>query len=152
MHEFWSYFLLLIGKHILDNKSNWNHGCFQQSKDSCQGYRNRYNLIDRPSGSYNFCEIILAHLKDLLSNSLYLSKKLNCCIIVAAVWPGTFFFKTQNSFSSFMLTIDKIIPVSIALIHVIFFQSFPFQLWPTPAQYVDLMFREHSAHCYFNRF
>ena len=22
-----------------------------------QGYRNRYNLIDRPSGSCNFCEI-----------------------------------------------------------------------------------------------
>ena len=33
-----------------------------------RGYRNRYNLIDRPSGSCSFCEIdkdsmILAHLK-----------------------------------------------------------------------------------------
>ena len=33
-----------------------------------RGYRNRYNLIDRPNGSCSFCEIdkdsmILAHLK-----------------------------------------------------------------------------------------
>ena len=52
------------------------------------------------------------------------------------------FSKHIAVFYYFMLTIDKIIPVSIALIHIIFFQSFPFQLWPTPAQYVDLMFRE----------
>ena len=35
-----------------------------------QGYRNRYNLIDRPNGSCNYCEqtkffLILAHLKHL---------------------------------------------------------------------------------------
>jgi hypothetical protein len=34
-----------------------------------QGYRNRNNLIGRPSGSYNFCgktkrSLILVHLKD----------------------------------------------------------------------------------------
>ena len=22
-----------------------------------QGYKNRYNIVDRPSGSFNFCEI-----------------------------------------------------------------------------------------------
>ena len=51
-----------------------------------QGYRNRYNLIDRPNGSSNFCEqtkvfyFIFAHLKDLY--------KFTKLFLEFEQWPG----------------------------------------------------------------
>ena len=87
-----------------------------RGKNTCdQGYRNRYNLIDIPSGC-NFCEIkkglwFLHNLKDIFINSLNPFKNLNCCL------------EQQNSscclirdlFLKCIKVINKIIPVSIAL-------------------------------------
>ena len=47
--------------------------------EQLQGYRNRYNIIDRPSDRCNFCEIKkITDFGTSESNSLNLSKNLKC--------------------------------------------------------------------------
>ena len=69
--------------HNLHNRQNYDsiiskNPLLQQQQ---QDYRNRYNLINRPSGSCNFCEIpiqkslILAHMNDFLFVLLACHKK-----------------------------------------------------------------------------
>ena len=61
-----------------------------------QGYRNRYNHIDKPSGSCNLCEInkylwFLHIWKIFYQVTKPFQKFEGCDRMVAAVWSGTFF-------------------------------------------------------------
>ena len=90
-----------------------------------QGFINRYNRIDTPSGSFNFCgkkrSLILAHLKDFFA--IHCTKHYTEFELLHGA--GIFFKHIKPIF--FMSTIDKIIPVSIVLYEFDF--SLDFESW-----------------------
>ena len=85
-----------------------------------QGYRNRYNVIDRPNGSCIFCEktkyLILAHLKYFHQfTKLFQNVKSWCLVQHNGKCCLIRYLFSKHIKNLFMSAMDKIMPVRLRL-------------------------------------